>query len=101
MRGKIVWRTTSKSSSTSDPAATPPAGADPARLAALLFEQLENADGAAIQTAEELKAALDDNTPAQLRSALNEIFACVERFAFDAAKEKLQPLMTELEGTQA
>ena len=83
-----------------DPAAAP-RGADAAKLATLLFAQLENADGAAIQTAEDLRAALDADTPAELRLALTEIFACVERFDFDAAKENLQPIMISLERKHA
>jgi len=84
-----------------DPAASAPTGADALSLANLLFAQLENADGAAIQTAEDLRAVLDANTPAELHLALTEIFACVERFAFDAAREKLQPVMAELKGKDA
>ena len=79
-------------------APAPQAHAGALELATLLCSQLENTDGASIQTAEELKAAMSD-APLQCRDALNEVLACVERFDFEQACEKLKPLMTELEGT--
>ena len=76
----------------------PPPRARPLDLAIKLHTQLENTDGAAVQTAEELKAALGGQAHAQFRETLDEMFACVERFDFDAAKQQLQPAMSAMEG---
>ena len=81
----------------SQPAPTARAGVNPLDLARQLCSQLENTDGAAIQTAGELRAQLHDQSPAQLRAALDEVLACVERFDFDDAKEKLRPVLAALE----
>ena len=79
------------------PTALAPTGVSPLDLARVLCTQLENADGAAIQTAEELRAQLRDNATAEQRVALDETLACVERFDFDEAKEKLRPVVAALE----
>ena len=81
-----------------DPAAAAQAGADPRELAALLLTQLDSADGAAIQTAEALRAALRDKADAQVRAALDETLDCVGRFDFDEARERLRPVTAALEG---
>ena len=75
--------------------------AAPLELAQLLCAQLDNADGAAIQTAEELVAAAHDMAGAEIRAALEETRASVERFDFDEAKEKLRPVMAALERNPA
>ena len=81
------------------PAVAAPGGAAIAfALAGLLRIHLDNADGAAIQTAEDFKAALGDQAPAEIRAALEALFACIARFDFDAAKENLLPVMAALEG---
>ncbi len=81
------------------PAAPGRGGVNPYALARLLYSQLEEADGAAIQTTEELRAALPDQFPAARRADVDQMSACVARFDFDAAMEKLRPVMAELEET--
>ena len=82
-----------------NPAAPGRGGVNPYALARLLYSQLEEADGAAIQTTEELSAALPDQFPAARRADVEQMSACVARFDFDAAMEKLRPVMAELEET--
>ena len=74
----------------------PPSGEDPLPLAHRLLEELENADSAAIHTAEALQAALDGDMPAEQLSAFEEIFASVARFDFDHAQTLLRPLQPQL-----
>ena len=74
----------------------PPSGEDPAPLARRLLDELENADSAAIHTAEALQAALDGDMPAEQLSAFEEIFASVARFDFDHAQTLLRPLQPQL-----
>ena len=75
-----------------------PVNADALRLAALLDEQLERADGEAIQTAEALMAAMGQRVPDGALLSLRGVLECVERFDFKAAKEQLGPLMALIKG---
>ena len=82
-----------------NPPAPGPGGVNPYDLARLLYSQLEEADGAALQTTEKLRAALPDQFPAALRADADQMIACVARFDFDAAMEKLRPVMAGLKET--
>ncbi len=84
-----------------DAAVTVAASASALELGRLLYSQLENTDAAAVQTADEFRSTLEDKMFAKERPDLEEMFACVARFDFDEAKEKLRPLMAELEGISA
>ena len=75
-----------------------PVNADALRLAVLLDGQLERADGAAIQTAEALMAAMGPRVPDGALVPLRGVLECVERFDFEAAKEQLGPLMALIKG---
>jgi len=81
--------------------AAPPSGEDPLPLAHRLLEELENADAAAIHTAEALKAALNGTMPAEQLSVFEEIFASVARFDFDHAQTLLRPLQSQLAALMA
>jgi len=65
------------------------------------LEELENADAAAIHTAEALKAALNGSMPAEQLSVFEEIFASVARFDFDHAQALLRPLQSQLAALMA
>ena len=82
---------------TSGDAKSKAVSAAPLELARLLCVQLENADGAAIRTTEELRASMREEAGADMSAALDATLAAVERFDFDAATEKLQPIMILLE----
>lgn len=78
-----------------------PAAASLFELTKRLCSQLDDVDGAASQTAEELQTALESTKHAALLVTLQEAFECVRRFECEIARKMLAPVLADLRETHA